>query len=65
MIRVLALILVTSIAGAQDLLVKNARVITCAGSDLKIGCVLIKGGKIAEVGEKVEAAGVPVIDGRG
>lgn len=68
MIRVLVLVLVATVAtsgGAQDLLVKNARVVTCAGSDLKVGSVLIKGGKIAAVGETVEASGVPVLDARG
>ena len=36
-------------AGAQDLLVTNARIITCAGADVELGSVLIKDGRIAAI----------------
>ena len=68
MTRVFALFVfavIASVGGAQDLLIKNARVITCAGPELKIGCVLVKGGKIAAVAESLDEPGVPVLDARG
>ena len=64
----LAIVLVlatVAVAGAQNLLVKNAHVITCAGSDLKVGSVLIKGGKIVAVGERVDGGGFPELDAQG
>lgn len=50
---------------AQDLLVRGGRVVTLAGETHEAGSVLIRGGKIAAVGEKLSAPGVPVLEAGG
>jgi imidazolonepropionase-like amidohydrolase len=53
-------------AYAQDLLIKGGTVITITNGDLPQTDVLIRGGKIAEIGENLEAPeGVRVIDAQG
>ena len=61
---IVALSLLAS-AGAQDLLIKNARVLTCAGVEHPVANVLIKDGKIAAIGKDVEGAGVAELEARG
>ena len=50
---------------AQDLLIKDARVVTCAGKEHAIANVLIKGGRIAAIGRDVKGDGVPELQARG
>ncbi|MBV8841570.1 MAG: amidohydrolase family protein [Bryobacterales bacterium] len=51
--------------GAQTILIRNATVLTVSKGSLK-GSVLVRDGKIAEVGEQIQApAGTDVIDARG
>ncbi len=48
------------------LLIKNGKIITGTGTDFEQGSILIEGGKIAAVGEKIEAPeGARVIDAKG
>ena len=50
---------------AQDLLIKNAHVITCAGPELDATDVRIENGKIVEIGPKLRAPfRVPTIDAK-
>jgi imidazolonepropionase-like amidohydrolase len=52
-------------AGAQDLMVRNARVITCAGQELDAQDVRIENGKVAEIGPRLTAPfRVQTIDGK-
>jgi imidazolonepropionase-like amidohydrolase len=52
-------------ASGQDLMIRNARVITCAGQELEGQDVRVENGKIAEIGPKLQAAfRVPTIDGK-
>jgi imidazolonepropionase-like amidohydrolase len=68
-----ALTLASSLASAQsaaaaphDLVIKNATVMTVTHGNIKNGSIYIKGGKIAAVGEQVNAAAdVAVIDAGG
>lgn len=49
-------------------LIKNGKVLTMAGKDFEHGCVLIKDGKIKEVGPRIklpESADVEIFDARG
>lgn len=53
-------------AAPHDLVIKNATVMTVTHGNIKNGSIYIKGGKIASVGEHVNApAEVPVIDAGG
>jgi imidazolonepropionase-like amidohydrolase len=65
--RALALVFLIASAGlAQDLVVRNARVITCAGPELERHDVRIENGKIAEIGSGLAAPfRVPSIDAKG
>jgi len=62
---------IVSLAFAQstpshDVVIKNAIVMTATHGTIKNGSVYVKGGKIAEVGETVNApSGVAVIDAQG
>jgi imidazolonepropionase-like amidohydrolase len=61
----LALLAAAPAALAQDLLVRNARVITCAGPELAGADVRIENGKIAEIGQRLRAPfRVPTIDAK-
>jgi imidazolonepropionase-like amidohydrolase len=52
-------------ARAQDLMIRNARVITCAGPELEGQDIRVENGKIAEIGPKLQAAfRVPTIDAK-
>jgi imidazolonepropionase-like amidohydrolase len=56
----------SSAAKAQDVLIKNAVVMTVTHGNIKNGSIYVKDGKIAAVGETVSApAGVAVIDAAG
>ena len=62
----LALVLAPLAAGAQDLLIRNATVVTVTRGTLPKGDILILGGIIREIGPAVEAPkGVRVIDASG
>ncbi len=62
----LALVLCPLAAGAQDLLIKNATVLTVTRGTLPKGDILILGGIIRKIGENVEAPkGVRVVDATG
>jgi imidazolonepropionase-like amidohydrolase len=62
----LALILCPLAAGAQNLLIKNATVLTVTRGILPKGDILILGGIIREIGEDIEAPkGVRVVDATG
>ncbi|MCU0355217.1 MAG: amidohydrolase family protein, partial [Cytophagales bacterium] len=51
---------------AEDMLIKNATVWTCdAEGKLENADVLVKNGKIAQIGKNLSAAGVKVVDGTG
>jgi imidazolonepropionase-like amidohydrolase len=51
---------------AQTLLIRNATVLTVTKGTLQTGCVLVRNGKIAEVGPNVNApAGATVVDATG
>jgi len=53
-------------AGAQDLVISNARIIVGNGSVIESGAVVVRGGRIASVGAGIAApAGVRQIDARG
>ena len=53
-------------AGAQDLVISNARIIVGNGSVIEAGAVVVRGGRIALVGAGIAApAGVRQIDARG
>jgi len=53
-------------AGAQDLVISNARIIVGNGSVIESGAVVVRGGRIASVGGGAAApAGVRQIDARG
>jgi imidazolonepropionase-like amidohydrolase len=59
------LLLAAGTAGAQDLVVRNARLITCAGQELEGQDVRIENGKITAIGAKLQAPfRVPTIDGK-
>ena len=48
------------------LLIRNANIKTMAGPDLKNGCLLLENGKIAAVGQTVDAPeGVETLDAQG
>lgn len=66
-VAVFALSLIQSTpASAQDLLIKGGTVITITNGDLADTDVLIRDGKIAEIGQNLEApGGVRVIDAQG
>ena len=57
--------MLATVVGAQDLLVTNGRVITCAGQEMAVGSVLVKDGRIAAIGKDLKADGVPVLDAKG
>ncbi|HEU5255391.1 MAG TPA: amidohydrolase family protein [Vicinamibacterales bacterium] len=53
-------------AGAQDLVISNARIIVGTGSVIETGTLVVRSGRIATVGAGATApAGTRVIDGRG
>lgn len=53
-------------AGAQDMLIRGGTVLTITGGDLPNTDVLIRAGKIAEIGTNLSAPrGVPVVDATG
>jgi len=53
-------------AGAQDLVISNARIIVGNGSVIESGAVVVRGGRIASVGAGIATpAGVRQIDARG
>src|SRR5262245_58390939 len=57
---------VASRAGAQDLAIRNAHIITIAGGDIENGTIVVRNGKITAVGRDVQVpTGVRVIDGTG
>ena len=58
-----ALALRRGVVAAQDLLIRNARVITCAGPELDGQDIRIENGKIAEIGPQALGA-VPRADDR-
>jgi imidazolonepropionase-like amidohydrolase len=59
----LALLLLAGTAGAEDLLVRAAKVYTMTGPPLAPGAVHVSGGKIVRVGAKLDApAGAKIID---
>jgi imidazolonepropionase-like amidohydrolase len=59
----LALLLLVGTAGAEDLLIRAAKVYTMTGPPLAPGAVHVSGGKIVRVGAKLDApAGATVID---
>src|SRR5438034_11526757 len=59
---VLAVLVASAPLGAQTYVIKNATVMTVSKGTFK-GSILVKDGKIAEVGEKVmEPAGAKIID---
>jgi imidazolonepropionase-like amidohydrolase len=61
----MALLCVAASSSAQDLLIRNARVITCAGPDLEAHDIRIENGKIAEIGTRLSAPfRVPTIDAK-
>jgi hypothetical protein len=64
--RIAIIALVCAAAGpAQDLLVKNGRVITCAGPEISAD-VRIENGRIAEIGPDLKAPfRVPTVDAKG
>ena len=47
------------------LIIKNARILTMTGDDLDRGDILIKDGKIAKIGEKIDADGAEIFDAQG
>jgi len=62
----LASLALPSRAGAQDLVISNARIIVGNGSVIESGAVVVRGGRIASVGAGVATpAGVRQIDARG
>jgi imidazolonepropionase-like amidohydrolase len=62
----LALVLCPLAAGAQDLLIKNATVLTVTRGTLPKGDILILGGIIRKIGENIETPkGVRVVDATG
>lgn len=52
-------------AEANSFLLQNVHVHPVVGPELPNGAVLVRDGKIAEVGAKLASRGVPVIEGRG
>jgi imidazolonepropionase-like amidohydrolase len=59
-------VLAAGVAGAQDLVIRNARLITCAGPEAEGVDVRIENGKIAEIGKGLSAPfRVPSIDAKG
>jgi len=62
----LAWLALPSRAGAQDLVISNARIIVGNGSVIESGAVVVRGGRIASVGAGIATpAGVRQIDARG
>src|SRR5271168_1920206 len=56
----------TALAPAQNILIKNATVLTVAKGSIENGSVLIQNGKIAAVGKNISApAGATIVDGTG
>jgi imidazolonepropionase-like amidohydrolase len=54
------------VAAAQDLMVRNAHVITCAGQELDGQDIRVENGKVAEIGARLQAPfRVPTIDAKG
>ncbi len=47
------------------LIIKNARILTMTGDDLDRGDILIKDGKIAKIGEKIDIGGAEIFDAEG
>ncbi len=53
-------------AGAQDLLVTNARILDGTGAEIERGSILVRGGRIERVAEgDIRAPGVAVLDAEG
>jgi imidazolonepropionase-like amidohydrolase len=66
LISMLASLALPNGAGAQDLVISNARIIVGNGSVIESGAVVVRGGRIASVGGGAAApAGVRQIDARG
>lgn len=62
----LALLAVAAAANAQGTFaITNARIVTEPGKAIETGTVLIRDGKIAEVGRTVKTDGATVLDGKG
>jgi imidazolonepropionase-like amidohydrolase len=55
----------TSVARLPDVLIRNARVLTAAGTIHERADVLVRDGRIAEIGPNLSAEGIPVVDASG
>jgi imidazolonepropionase-like amidohydrolase len=63
---VVVMLALPCLAGAQDLVISNARIIVGNGSVIESGTVVVRGGRIASVGAgTIAPAGVRQIDARG
>jgi imidazolonepropionase-like amidohydrolase len=59
-------VMVAPRAGAQDIAIRNAHIITITNGDIENGTIVVRNGKITAVGRDVQVpAGVRVIDGAG
>src|SRR5690554_8092264 len=62
----IAALSISAVAGAQDLIVTNARILDGTGRVIERGAVLVRNGRIESVSADLAAPdGVPVIDARG
>ncbi len=65
-LRLLSLLLLAAPAVSQDLVVQGGTILTVTGGTLAPGSILVRDGKIAEIGETVSLPdGVEVVDARG
>jgi imidazolonepropionase-like amidohydrolase len=61
-----AFLLVPAVAGAQDLVIRNANILTITNGTIEGGTIVVRNGKITAVGRDIAIpAGVPVVDAAG